>query len=358
MSNLNLLSPINKLSYGIVGRNLTRELVKLGKEIALWPIGNPDCDQEEIAVLQQCVKNQDNYNVNADCIRIYHQFGLDQFVGKGRHIGYPIFELDSFNERELNHLASCDGLFVCSNWAKEIVEKSLGMNRNQVDVVPLGVDRTKFNPEIIHMHVRKDKDPFVFLSIVKWEVRKSHQELCEAFNKAFSPADNVELWLMSHNYFCNELEIKEWENLFLNSPMGGKVQFIPPVQTSSDVAQLILHSDCGISLSKAEGWDLPILEMMSCGKPVITTNFSAHTEFCTKENAMLVEIQETEPAFDGKWFFGQGNWAAFGENQIEQTVENMRKVFQGGKKQFNSAGVETAKKFTWENSAKTILNVL
>ena len=74
-------------------------------------------------------------------------------------------------------------------------------------------------------------------------------------------------------------------------------------------------ADCGIFPSRAEGWNLDMLEMMALNKSIITTNYSAHTEFCNKDNSFLIDISETEPANDGKWFFGQGNWAKIGEEQ-------------------------------------------
>ena len=50
--------------------------------------------------------------------------------------------------------------------------------------------------------------------------------------------------------------------------------------------------DCGVFPSRAEGRNLELLEMMSAGKHVITTDYSAHTEFCTKDNAGLVPITD------------------------------------------------------------------
>ena len=66
------------------------------------------------------------------------------------------------------------------------------------------------------------------------------------------------------------------------------------------------QTDCGVFPARAEGWNLELLEMMSCGKNVIATNYSSHTEFCNSENCMLVETTELEDAHDGKWFRGQG----------------------------------------------------
>ena len=62
------------------------------------------------------------------------------------------------------------------------------------------------------------------------------------------------------------------------------------------------QTDCGIFPSRAEGWNLELLEMLACIKSVITTHYSAHTEFCDDVNSDLVEIKETELAYDGKWF--------------------------------------------------------
>jgi glycosyltransferase involved in cell wall biosynthesis len=111
------------------------------------------------------------------------------------------------------------------------------------------------------------------------------------------------------------------------------------------------QADCGIFPSRAEGWNLGLLEMLSCGKPCITTNYSAHTEFCNKENSFLIDIGEFEPAYDGKWFFGQGSWAKMGQKQIDQCIEYMRHVYRN-KIITNTEGIKTAEQFSWTNSAK------
>ena len=73
------------------------------------------------------------------------------------------------------------------------------------------------------------------------------------------------------------------------------------------------QADCGVFPAKAEGWNLDLLEMMSCGKSTIATNYSGHTEFCNKENCYLVDLPEMETAEDGKWFRGQGEWGKIGD---------------------------------------------
>jgi glycosyltransferase involved in cell wall biosynthesis len=117
------------------------------------------------------------------------------------------------------------------------------------------------------------------------------------------------------------------------------------------------QADCGIFLSRAEGWNLELLEMMSMNKPVITTNYSAHTEFCNPSNAHLVDIDELESAYDGKWFFGYGEWAKIGPKQKEQAIELMRHVYKSNIRT-NIAGLETGKHYSWQNSARHLIKCI
>ena len=122
------------------------------------------------------------------------------------------------------------------------------------------------------------------------------------------------------------------------------------------------QADCGIFPSRAEGWNLELLEMLACGKQVITTNYSAHTEFCDEDNSHLVEIEKKELAYDGKWFHGKcGKWAKISDSEIDQFVDHMKKIHQSKQNktlQLNQSGVDTANKFSWQNSALTIKEVL
>ena len=121
------------------------------------------------------------------------------------------------------------------------------------------------------------------------------------------------------------------------------------------------QSDCGVFPSRAEGWNLEALEMMSCGKQVIATNYSAHTEFCSDSNSLLVDIDSTEDAFDGKWFKGQGKWAKIDNEQVLDISNHMKNVYEqkrAGKDLTNKEGINTAKEFSWENTAREIVSSL
>lgn len=348
MKNLNVISPINPLGYGVAGLNIVKEL-HIDHNICLWTMGQPQVTtQDDMMCIAKLVNNAQRFDYNAPCLKIWHQHDMAQFVGKGKHIGFPFFELDEFNDQEKHSLNSLDTVFVTCDWAKKIVESETSVK--DIQVIPLGVDTNIFKPVDF-----EEKEKTIFFNCGKWEVRKGHDILPELFNSAFTKGDDVELWIMSHNPFLSEQEEKEWHDLYLNSELSDKIKLIPRVKMHQEVYNIMAHADCGIFPSRAEGWNLELLEMLACGKQVITTDYSAHSAFCNKENALLVDITDKETAYDGKWFNGKcGKWAKIGENEKEQFIEHLRYVH--GNKKYNRKGVETAEKFNWRNTAKCIIN--
>jgi glycosyltransferase involved in cell wall biosynthesis len=133
------------------------------------------------------------------------------------------------------------------------------------------------------------------------------------------------------------------------------------VKTHREVYNIMRQTDCGVFPARAEGWNLEALEMLACGKQLIITDYSAHSEFCDSSNTYLLPVTEKELAFDNKWFFGQGSWAKLDNVTKRLIITWMREVHsdkQAGRLKMNIRGVETAQKFTWENSAKRIIECL
>jgi glycosyltransferase involved in cell wall biosynthesis len=168
---------------------------------------------------------------------------------------------------------------------------------------------------------------------------------------------------MAHNPFLSAEQESQWYRLYLGSKLGvaGKIKLVPRVQTHEEVASVMRASDVFVALSRGESWNLELLEAMSCGKPVIATNYSGHTEYCTSENAHLIGVVDTEPAYDPPWFSGQGNWATIGPDQIEQAVIHMRQLHALRQEKgylCNAAGIETAKGLSWENTATKLIDMI
>ena len=359
--NLNVMPVLNDRSIGILGVNYCVSLEKLGINVSLFPIHPPQpnlyLSEAEARILNGQIQRSHTFDHEATSLRIWHPHSLAESVGKGPRTCYSSFELNPLRPLEMHHLSSMDLAMFPSKWAVDVaVESGLKVD---CDHFPHGVNRTVFNE--MGRSPKKEGEPTRFLSIGKWERRKGHHLLPQVFDSAFNENDNVELYISHFNPFSNEDELKQWHELYAKSKLANKIRLINWANNPADLAQLMRNCDCIVSLSSGEAWNLPLLEAMSCGTHVIATNYSGHTDFLNPENARLIEINSLEPAFDGKWFFGEGQWAFIGKNQIEQATTHMRDVHrlcQEGNLDINSKGIQKAEELTWIKATNILVEKL
>ena len=352
MKKINLHCPINFTGYGIAGLNIAKSLHEVS-DTTLNSIGSIQVDSESNGdIIRKLLSKQDTIDNDAPCLKIWHQFDLAERIGRGKYYAYPFFEIDTFNQREKHHLNLVDEIIVSCEWAKKIILNN-GINK-PVNIVPLGVDCSIFDASVNHS---TDYDKYVFITVGKWEIRKSHDLIIELFNKAFETNDNVELWMITYNPFLSQEEEQNWFNLVSQSKLKNKIKIFPRVPSQKELAKVISYASCGLYISRAEGWNLDLLETMAMNKPVIVTNYSGHSEFCNKDNSFLIDIEELELAVDNKWFHGTGNWAKIGTNQQDQIIEHMRNAYKN-RITSNESGLNTAKQLSWSNTANTILRCI
>ncbi len=357
---INLSAIINGTGYGYAGLNLCMALHGEGHEVALFPIaGVTEHEDQYREVVKLCEANAERYNARAPSVRIWHQDKLGEGIGRGLRVGFPFFELTDFKAAEAHHLNRVDRIFVASKWAKGVLEESKQIDDVDIRVVPLGVDRTIFNENSGRHADILEPDHTVFVNVGKWEIRKGHDVLLEAFSKAFTAQDKVVLKLATYNPFIGSMN-DHWAGRYTKS-LGKQVKILPRLTSQKAVSKLMAEADCGVFPARAEGWNLDLLETLSCGTHAIATNYSAHTEYLTKDNCRLIDVELTEKARDGIWFHGDGSWAKIEQKQIDQLIHELREVHrlkQTGQLGRNGAGIATATAFSWQNSAKAFVEGL
>ena len=360
---INVRGPMNCfLGYGHCCFNIVKALTQLGHEIAYFPIGQIQLTtghQDEELILK-CINNQGSFDYNAPSLTIWHENNLAERIGRGPHITLSFYEMNKLDDRRIHHLSSSDHIISPSSWWTEVLKDQLTCPNldDFITTISMGVDTKVFKP-IENPETNFDR-PVQFLNIGKIEIRKGHDIICRAFKQAFPLDEEYELTLMWTNPFLNDNEIKEWNQMYRNM-LGEKVKWIPYLKTDKDLAGVINNADCCIFPTRAEGFGMPILQSLACGKKVITTNYSAHTEFCNNDNCNLILIDELESAYDGQWFHNQGDWAILGDKQIDLFSDYLRDIYESHKNKkslYNKAGVETAKEYHWSRTADAIASTL
>ena len=349
---MNFISAIDRFTgYGITSYNIFEQLYDMDKDLVLHLIANPNLeDSWNVKKIFNAVQNRSKFNKDQPCFKLWQQNELFlRTVGNSKYGALSFFELDTVLPVERACYESLDLIFTPSSWGKEVLENN--NIKTPIIVCPQGVDMRIFYPE--EKPADKPEETYTFINIGKWEIRKGHDMLIEIFNKAFEKTDSVELWMVNNNPFLTQEQHTEWQAFYKDTKLGDKIRFFPRLETQKILSHVIKYADCGIFPSRAEGWNNEAIEIMAMDKPLIITNYSAHKQYCNKDNSYLIDITEKESADDGVWFKGDGNWASLNTEAIDQAVEHMRYVHKN-KIRSNPQGLITAKEHTWEKAAKTI----
>lgn len=327
-------APVNQLSYGLVSQNILDNL----SGYKLKPLG--PFDQEKYSrFIPNIIKYTDSLDLTKPSLRIFHEHSLFDHIGKGLRIGFPIFERNQFSPEHIFNIKHQDLILVCSKWAKEIVEP---INPNVI-VCPLGVDS-----DFVPRYISNKEDKVIFYTQGKREVRKGHDYLHKVFHKAFSEYNDVELWMFTHNYFDTPEQTREFQTSY-KILLGNKVKFFPRLH-KKEMINWLHKTDCGIFLSRSEGWNMPLSESLAMGKEVIATYYSGHTEYL-KDGIKPISFKD---AFDSHWFNGEFTWMEIEANE-EEIVNSLREKYEVCKeRKTNIDNVNLMKKFTWKNTAEII----
>jgi glycosyltransferase involved in cell wall biosynthesis len=294
----------------------------------------------------------EDINISFVAMNIHEHF-------RGHNIQWIVFESTRVPEHIMAVLRPAEQVWVPSDWGYQVLVDN-GIPAEQIRVIPEGIDGNLF-----HAYGRRGWDssrPFRFLSVGKYEQRKSFDETIQAFAQIFGNTPMVELIIKS-NYFVNtEQKFQELQAQIQNLGLEN-VKVLWGTVDNTDIADLYKSCDAFVFPTKGEGWGFPLIEAAASGMPIITTMYSGHTHFLKHIDTGVIGVDYvmspiTCPEYQLYYPDSANNWGEWARPDVYSIAEAMKYMW-GNYSNFaanahaNSYFIRSA--YTWANSANLAL---
>ena len=349
-------APINALSFGNVSVNILRELHKKDIDLVFFPIGDKaeleaydKIDLSFVKYLQSATNSRyEKINKDIPTLKLWHIFGSETRYSKNQSL-FTFHEVSEVTSIEKNLLNLQDRIFVSSNYTKNIFELNGVEN---VTYVPLGFDPDFHITDKIYL---EDKIHFGLLG--KFESRKNTARIIKAWLKLFGNNSKYQLSCAITNPFLDKAKFQNELLKTLEGKQYNNLNFVPYMQTNSEVNDFLNSIDIDLGgLSGAEGWNLPSFNATALGKWSVVMNSTAHKDWATSDNSILIEPSSLKDCYDDVFFkkgqaFNQGQFFNISDEEMENAI--LKSVSYAKKP--NPEGVKLQKEFTYEKTVETIL---
>jgi len=235
------------------------------------------------------------------------------------------------NIRKLVKRADC--LIAVSDHTKIALQEVLKVPEQKITVAKLGVDQESFSPYLDTDQLRATRNIYglpgdFILFVGTIEPRKNLLGLIEAFEQVDSEVSLVIAgkWGWKYNAIMDRINNSKKRRLIK------LIGYIP----ESDKPYLMKLARVFVWPSYYEGFGLPVLEAMSVGTPVLTSQVTSLPEVAG-DSALMINPYNTQDIAEGI--------------ELLLTNEPLRN-------KYINKGIERARTFTWDKTAATLQSVI
>lgn len=212
----------------------------------------------------------------------------------------------------------CDMVIAISESTKRDIMNTLGIPENKIQVIYEAVGESFKN----YKKIRRGGKPYI-LAVGTREPRKNLERLTEAFQKIRNK--NVDLVIAGKYGWGDDNSKFKIQNL----------KFLGYV-TQEKLPELYANAEAFIFPSLYEGFGIPVLEAMTVGCPVITSNVSSLPEVGGKA-AVYVDPLNI--------------------NDIKEKIDYVLNLKEKERKVIIDKGLKQAAKFSWEKTARETVKI-
>jgi len=249
-------------------------------------------------------------------------------------------ESDKCNPAWIECCNKMDQIIVPSTFTKNVLKRS-GMLLKNIEVIPEWYHETINDAKIEEINLNLSTK-FNFLTVGMLTHTEPDQDrknlantvllLCNKFKDNKDVGIVVKTCLGKNSTFDRK-KTKEYFSQIARSAKGNaqypKIYLLHGDMTKKELASLYKHEDikCYVSLTRAEGFGLPLIEAAAAGLPIITTNYSGHLEFLKGQPFLPVDysmIPIPAKKIDNRIFVKDTKWA---EPSTESYFTNLDNVY-------------------------------
>ncbi len=321
---VNLVGPFDTGSgLGEAARMLGRALEHAGIPFVAIPSADPRRGRTEANAwpLSQVAP----YDTNVLCLQpdrlaAFADAAGRSFFANRTTVGLWFWESTVLSDEYLPLLRLLDRVWVLSEHVRRVLASETSA---PVQVIPIPLAGRSVEA-VPREELGLPPDGFLFLSLFDLvsAQRKNPHGVIEAFSRAFSPESGAKLVLKTIN--GRERKPQVLAELEEAAASRDDIVVVDGYVSERRRDAMVAACDCFVSLHRAEGLGLPMLEAMCLGKPVIATGYSGNLEFMDDATSYLVPFRLV-PVAAGEW--GHSAAAEWAEPSVEVAASLMRRVF-------------------------------
>jgi len=177
-----------------------------------------------------------------------------------------------------------------SESVKDFYVKKIGVNSKKITIIPNGIDIDFYDKIERDKNLRKnlglEKEDFTIICVANLHINKGHKYLLKAFEEIYKKNKKIKLLLVGDGEEKNNLK-KQLENYISKN----NILFLGK---RNDVPQMLKISDIFVLPTLFEGMSNAIMEAMSSGLPIITTEIPENRELIENDlTGILVSVRNS-----------------------------------------------------------------